>query len=147
MTDFQSEQLDYDRSGDRTCDLKHRSTLTIPLCHRQRDWIVGIKVLLWLLLRKTKIRQLRVLSCFIFVLIHVFSFVYNCDYIFHSQGYGSLWGEATQSFNTISSITHTTWFIFQGLCFVLFCFNRTKLLIVTNVNLPRNRIIKLIKFL
>ena len=34
MTDLQSEQLDYDKSGDRTCDLKHRSTLTIPLSHR-----------------------------------------------------------------------------------------------------------------
>ena len=34
MTDFQSEQLDYDMSGDRTYDLKHRSTLTIPLRHR-----------------------------------------------------------------------------------------------------------------
>ena len=34
MTDFQSEQLDYDRRGDRTCDLKHRSTLTIPLRRR-----------------------------------------------------------------------------------------------------------------
>ena len=33
MTDFQSEQLDYDRSGNRTRDLKHRSTLTIPLRH------------------------------------------------------------------------------------------------------------------
>ena len=33
VTDFQSEQLGYDRSGDRTCDLKHRSTLTIPLSH------------------------------------------------------------------------------------------------------------------
>ena len=34
MTDFQSKQLDYDRSGDRTRDLKHSSTLTIPLRHR-----------------------------------------------------------------------------------------------------------------
>ena len=34
MTDFQSEQLDYVRSGDRTRNLKHRSTLTIPLRHR-----------------------------------------------------------------------------------------------------------------
>ena len=34
MTDFQSEQLDNDRSGDRTCDLNHRSMLTIPLRHR-----------------------------------------------------------------------------------------------------------------
>ena len=34
MTDFQSEQLDYDRNGDRTGDLEHSSTLTIPLCHR-----------------------------------------------------------------------------------------------------------------
>ena len=34
MTDFQSEQLDYDRSGDRTHDLNHRSTLIIPLRHR-----------------------------------------------------------------------------------------------------------------
>ena len=31
MTDFQSEQLDYNRSGDQTGDLKHISTLTIPL--------------------------------------------------------------------------------------------------------------------
>ena len=30
MSDFQSEQLDYDRSGDRTRDLKHRITVTIP---------------------------------------------------------------------------------------------------------------------
>ena len=34
MTDFQSEQLDYDRSGDRTRDLKHKCTLTIILRHR-----------------------------------------------------------------------------------------------------------------
>ena len=34
MTDFQSEQLDYDRSGDRTCDFKHTSTLIIPLRRR-----------------------------------------------------------------------------------------------------------------
>ena len=34
MTDFQSEQLDNDRSGDRTHDLMHRSMLTIPLRHR-----------------------------------------------------------------------------------------------------------------
>ena len=34
MTDFQSEQLYQDRSGDRTHDLKHRSTLTIPLRRR-----------------------------------------------------------------------------------------------------------------
>ena len=34
MTDFQSEQFDYDRSGDRTLDFKHSSTLTIPLRHR-----------------------------------------------------------------------------------------------------------------
>ena len=33
MTDFHSEQFDYDRSGDRTRDLKHRSMLTIPLRH------------------------------------------------------------------------------------------------------------------
>ena len=33
MTDFQSEQLGYDRSGDRTRDPKHRSTLAIPLRH------------------------------------------------------------------------------------------------------------------
>ena len=33
VTDFQSEQLDYDRSGDRTRNLKHRSTLTMPLRH------------------------------------------------------------------------------------------------------------------
>ena len=32
MTDFQTEQLDYDRSGDRTCDPK--CLLTIPLRHR-----------------------------------------------------------------------------------------------------------------
>ena len=34
MTDFQSKQLDYDKSRDQTRDLKHRSTLTIPLRHR-----------------------------------------------------------------------------------------------------------------
>ena len=34
VTDFQSEQLDYDKSGDRTRELKHKSTLTIPLLHR-----------------------------------------------------------------------------------------------------------------
>ena len=34
MTDFQSKQLDYDRSGDRTRDLKHSNTLTISLRHR-----------------------------------------------------------------------------------------------------------------
>ena len=34
MTDFQSEQLDYDRREDRTRNLKHRSTLTLPLRHR-----------------------------------------------------------------------------------------------------------------
>ena len=33
VTDFQSEQLDCDRSGGRARDLKHRSTLTIPLHH------------------------------------------------------------------------------------------------------------------
>ena len=33
MTDFQLEQLDKVRSGERTRDLKHRSTLTIPLRH------------------------------------------------------------------------------------------------------------------
>ena len=37
MTDFQSEQPDFDRSGDRTRDSKNRSTLTIPLCHRSSD--------------------------------------------------------------------------------------------------------------
>ena len=34
MNVFQSKQLDYDRSGDRTRDFKYRSTLTIPLHHR-----------------------------------------------------------------------------------------------------------------
>ena len=34
MTDFQSEQLNYDRSADRTRDPKQRSTLAIPLHHR-----------------------------------------------------------------------------------------------------------------
>ena len=38
MTGFQSEQLDYKRSGDRTCEPKHRSTLTIPLHHRSLDF-------------------------------------------------------------------------------------------------------------
>ena len=33
MTAFQPEQLDYNRSEDQTRDLKHRSTLTIPLRH------------------------------------------------------------------------------------------------------------------
>ena len=30
MTDFQSEQLDYDMSGDQTCDLKHADYTTAP---------------------------------------------------------------------------------------------------------------------
>ena len=30
MTDFQLEQLDYDRSGDQSHNIKHRNTLTIP---------------------------------------------------------------------------------------------------------------------
>ena len=37
MTDSQSEQLDYDWSGDRTCDLKHGGTLTIPLHHHSSN--------------------------------------------------------------------------------------------------------------
>ena len=42
MTDFQSEQLDYDRSGYRTRDVKHRSTLTIPLRHRSMKSILSV---------------------------------------------------------------------------------------------------------
>ena len=30
MTDFQSEQLDYDRNGNQICDLKHSGMLTMP---------------------------------------------------------------------------------------------------------------------
>ena len=41
ITDFQSEQLDYDRSGDGTHDLKHRSMLTLPLRHRSLSpWFI-----------------------------------------------------------------------------------------------------------
>ena len=42
MTDFQSEQLDYDRNGYRTRDVKHRSTLTIPLRHRSMKSIRSV---------------------------------------------------------------------------------------------------------
>ena len=44
VTDFQSEQLDYDRDGDRTRELKHRSTLTIPLRHRSLKRLHIIKL-------------------------------------------------------------------------------------------------------
>ena len=43
MTDFQSKQLDYDRSGDRTRDLKRSSTLTIPPRHRSMFLIPNSK--------------------------------------------------------------------------------------------------------
>ena len=38
MTDFQSKQLDNDRSGYRTHDLKHCSTLTIPLLKKIKSY-------------------------------------------------------------------------------------------------------------
>ena len=34
MTDFQSEKLNYDRSGDRTRNPEDSDTLIIPMCHR-----------------------------------------------------------------------------------------------------------------
>ena len=50
MTDFQSEQLDYDRSeGDRARDLKHRNTLTIPplVLQNVHCFITNSWILLW----------------------------------------------------------------------------------------------------
>ena len=41
ITDYQSEQLDHDRSGNRTCNLEHSSTLTIPLYHPFPNLIRG----------------------------------------------------------------------------------------------------------